>query len=140
MKNLMSVESANSATTTCEIAEGVSVAINLADQSSLDSYKNFCYKLKRINSIEELSEDDKLKLFILSRIMTTSNLEKFLDTKREITIPNESGSLNLKSLRKYDSLSIKGTGQESWKRDNRVSTPSQYVLNLLLDDQKIDTY
>lgn len=124
----------------CKIADNISITVNLEDESSCSEYRSFCNKLKINNSLYELSEEDKLKLFLLAGLMAPSNLSNLLKGRSDLVISNECGTLTLRALNSFDSLFVKGSGDESLKRDNRfASVVSLYDLSLRLSDtQKFD--
>lgn len=124
----------------CKIADNISITVNLEDESSCSEYRSFCNKLKINNSIDNLSEEDKLKLFLLAGLMAPSNLHNLLKDRTDLILSNEYGTLTLRALNSFDSLFVKGSGDESLKRDNRfASVVSLYDLSLKLSDaQKFD--
>lgn len=124
----------------CKIADNISITVNLEDESSCSEYRSFCNKLKINNSIDNLSEEDKLKLFLLAGLMAPSNLHNLLKDRSDLVISNECGTLTLRALNSFDSLFVTGSGDESLKRDNRfASVVSLYDLSLRLSDaQKFD--
>lgn len=124
----------------CKIADNISITVNLEDESSCSEYRSFCTKLKINNSLNELSEEDKLKLFLLAGLMAPSYLNNLLKDRSDLVISNECGTLTLRALNSFDSLFVTGSGDESLKRDNRfASVVSLYDLSLRLSDaQKFD--
>lgn len=130
----------NNALGICKIADNISITVNLDDESSCSEYRSFCNKLKINNSLDKLSEEDKLKLFILAGLMAPSNLLNLLKDRSDLVISNGCGTLTLRALNSFDSLFVKGSGDESLKRDNRfASVVSLYDLSLRLSDaQKFD--
>lgn len=79
----------NSVLRICKIAGNISITVNLDDESSNSVYRSFCDKLKINNSLYELSEEDKLKLFLLSSLMTPSFLNNLIKDRSHLVIPNE---------------------------------------------------
>lgn len=125
----------NTASGICKIADNISITVNLEDESSCSEYRSFCNKLKINNSLDNLSEEDKLKLFLLAGLMAPSNLHNLLKGRSDLVISNECGTLMLRTLNSFDSLFVKGSGDESLKRDNRfASVVSLYDLSLRLSD------
>lgn len=129
----MKKSNVNTALGTCKIADNISITVNLEDDSSCSEYRSFCNKLKINNSLNGLSEEDKLKLFLLAGLMAPSNLNNLLKDRSDLVISNECGTLTLRALNSFDSLFVKGDGDESLKRDNRfASVVSLYDLSLRL--------
>lgn len=124
----------------CKIADNISITVNLENESSCSEYRSFCNKLKINNSLNELSEEDKLKLFLLAGLMAPPNLHNLLKDRSDLVISNECRTLTLRALNSFDSIFVTGSGDESLKRDNRfASMVSLYDLNLRLSDaQKFD--
>lgn len=122
------------------MADNISITVNLEDESSCSEYRSFCNKLKINNSLNELSEEDKLKLFLLSGLMAPSNLNNLLKDRSDLILSNEYGTLTLRALNSFDSLFVKGSRDESLNRDDRfASVVSLYDLSLRLSDaQKFD--
>lgn len=124
----------------CKIADNISITVNLEDESSNSEYRRFCNKLKMNNSLYELSEEDKLKLFLLSSLMAPSFLNNLIKDRSHLVIPNKCGILTLRGLGSFDTISVKGNGEEIWKSDSMVaSVLSLYDLSLRLsNDQKFN--
>ena len=133
----MKKSNVNTALGTCKIADNISITVNLEDDSSCSEYRSFCNKLKINNSLNGLSEEDKLKLFLLAGLMAPSNLNNLLKDRSDLVISNECGTLTLRALNSLDSLFVKGDGDESLKRDNRfASVVSLYDLSLRLSNAR----
>ena len=122
---------------TYKLTDNISITVNFEEESAVAEYNSFCDKLKKCNSLNELSERERLKLFLLAGLMTPSSLRNLIKDKSGIVIPSEYGTLTLRGLGSCDSLTVKGNGEEIWNRDNRiVSELSLCDLSLRLSDEQ----
>lgn len=113
----------------CKISDEISIPVNMGEDSVNKKYLEFCDNLKLKNLLlNEVSEEDKLKLFMLTQFMDSSFLDKFVKNKNVFSISNSNGEINIKSLCHSDLFSREGKDEETWRHDNRSACKSAVYL------------
>ena len=83
-----------------------------------EEFSKFCFKFQKANSKIKLSNDELLKVFILSKLISDNTIySNFIEVPFSMEIPSDkSGLLQLTLLRPKDYIKIDGKGAESIKR------------------------
>lgn len=95
--------------TSFEMAEDIYISVNFKTQSGYNEYLTFCddLKLKSLTS-SLLNDEDKLKLFIVTQLLKSHSLDRFIKNNSDLSNLFTPDISNSKALCNSESLSFKG--------------------------------